>query len=360
MAPPAVWVGVGQPAGRADQRSARLQELDDRFVGLKDRLALVFFESLRKFSAVTDRAINFKSVLDASFVVLAAMPGRRVDAAGAVFSSDVGREDARHLALEERVLHFDAFEPPAGDARQHRFSLEAGLVTRGVPAAAFEKEGFPALIAQHDVFKFRVKSYRHARGKCPRSCRPDDDGDFAVPQSGIEFRRVRKQRIFHIDRAAAAVLVFDLSFGKRSLVVDTPIDGLQPAINVAFLEELQEYFGSQGFVAVVHRQIRLAPFAEDPESNEVLPLQVNVLFRITAAGTADFHRAHLDFARPKFLVHVDFDRQAVTVPARQVRCVEPGKRPGLDDEVLQNFVERRPQMDSAVGVGRPVMQRENG
>ncbi len=50
------------------------------------------------------------------------------------------------------------------------------------------------------------------------------------------------------------------------------------------------------------------------------------------------------------------DRQAVAVPARHVRAVEPGHRQRSDDDVLEHLVEQGPHVDLAVGVRGTVVQ----
>ena len=54
------------------------------------------------------------------------------------------------------------------------------------------------------------------------------------------------------------------------------------------------------------------------------------------------------------------DRQAVTVPARHVRCVEAGQRLRAHDDVLEDLVERVTDVQVAVGVGRAVVEHELG
>ena len=58
------------------------------------------------------------------------------------------------------------------------------------------------------------------------------------------------------------------------------------------------------------------------------------------------------------LFDLHLDRHAVAVPARHVRRVEPGHRPVLDDDVLQDLVDGMADVDVAVGVGRAVVQHE--
>ena len=53
-----------------------------------------------------------------------------------------------------------------------------------------------------------------------------------------------------------------------------------------------------------------------------------------------------------------FDRQAVAVPARHVIGIEAQHLLALGHDVLEDLVERMPDMDVAVGVGRAVMQHE--
>ena len=65
---------------------------------------------------------------------------------------------------------------------------------------------------------------------------------------------------------------------------------------------------------------------------------------------------HFQFLAAELLVDLDLDGQAVTVPAGNVRGVESGHGPGLDDEVLEGLVERVAEVDCAVGVGRSVVQ----
>ena len=48
----------------------------------------------------------------------------------------------------------------------------------------------------------------------------------------------------------------------------------------------------------------------------------------------------------------------MAVVADDVRRVEAGHRPRFDDEILQNLVQRRADVDVAVRVGRAVVQHE--
>ena len=54
------------------------------------------------------------------------------------------------------------------------------------------------------------------------------------------------------------------------------------------------------------------------------------------------------------------DRQAVAVPAGHVRRVEPGQSFRTHDHVFENLVYRVTDVNSAVGIGRAIVQHELG
>ena len=58
------------------------------------------------------------------------------------------------------------------------------------------------------------------------------------------------------------------------------------------------------------------------------------------------------------LLDLHLDRHPVAVPAGHVRRIEPRHRPALDDDVLQDLVERMPDVDVGVRVRRAVVQHE--
>ena len=59
-----------------------------------------------------------------------------------------------------------------------------------------------------------------------------------------------------------------------------------------------------------------------------------------------------------FLRDFEFDRQAVTVPARNVRRAVAAQRFVLDDDVFENLVQRGADVDVAVGERRAIVQHE--
>ncbi len=151
-------------------------------------------------------------------------------------------------------------------------------------------------------------------------------------------------------------LVLDLGLGECGAVVPAPVDGLEAFVDEAFFEEAVKGLDDAGLVGEVHRRVRIVPAAEDAEALELCALQVDVLLRVLAAGLADFDGVEFELAAAELLVDLDFDGEAVTVPARDVGRVEAGHGFRLDDEVLDALVQRVAEVDGAVGVGRAVVQ----
>jgi hypothetical protein len=74
-----------------------------------------------------------------------------------------------------------------------------------------------------------------------------------------------------------------------------------------------------------------------------------------AAEAAEFSGRDFTFAA-EFFFDLRFDRQAVAVPAGDVWRIVAGHAFGLNDEVLENFIEACAEMDGAGGIGRAVVE----
>ncbi|MGX0965827.1 hypothetical protein AB7M63_006276 [Bradyrhizobium japonicum] len=112
----------------------------------------------------------------------------------------------------------------------------------------------------------------------------------------------------------------------------------------------------------------MIPVADDAEPLELLALHVDPIRRISAAFLAERHHRGgvaeigllLALLAVVLLLDLPFDRQAVAVPAGHVIGVEAEHLLALGHDVLEDLVQRVPDMDVAVGVGRAVMQHEFG
>ena len=126
-----------------------------------------------------------------------------------------------------------------------------------------------------------------------------------------------------VDGRGVFVFVFDFGFSQRRTAVQTPIDGLQPLVEVAFFEDLAERADLVGFGLEGHRQVGVVPFTQNAEADEVFFLALNLF-----GGEGAAQLAHLVAGNVFAVQFLDlvFDRQAVAIPARYIRRVESGQR----------------------------------
>ena len=101
----------------------------------------------------------------------------------------------------------------------------------------------------------------------------------------------------------------------------------------------------------------MEPVADTSEAPKIRALQIDPLLSFGAAQLAQ-----LELGRRARLVAAEvardlvLDRHPVTVPSGDERRAKSQHRARPHDEVLQNFVERSPEMHAAVGIRRAVVQ----
>ena len=129
-------------------------------------------------------------------------------------------------------------------------------------------------------------------------------------------------------------------------------------VDQALLDEAAERARDRRLVPEVHRQVGLIPVAEDAEPLELLGHRADEALGVGAARAAEIGHRHLALLRTELPIDLQLDRQPVAVVADHVRRVEAGHRSRLDDEILQDLVQRRADVDVAVRVRRAVVQHE--
>ena len=213
-----------------------------------------------------------------------------------------------------------------------------------------------------DVFQLGTQRYGKARRKCPRRGRPDrnrDDrivlyGDAESGGEGFRFDRV----IGDVHGWRYLVGIFDLRLGQRRTAIETPVDRLEAAGDVAIRVDLRQRAQHVGFEFGIHRAVGIVPVAEHAEALEIRTLQVDLPGGVLAALLAEFHRIQLMSDLAELLFDGDFDRQPVAVPAGYVGRTESAQQLRLDDDVLEHLVDRVTDMDDSVGIRRAVVQDE--
>ncbi len=170
----------------------------------------------------------------------------------------------------------------------------------------------------------------------------------------------------HVDRVADMVFVFDLGLGERGLFDDAPHDRLRAAIEKAVADEFEDLAGDLRLGRIAHRRIGMIPVADDAEPLEFLPLHGEPMLGIGATFPAEGDdglrirevRLRLALGPVEFLLDLPFDREPMTVPAGNVVGFPPRHLMRAHDNVLQRLVERRADVNIAVGVRGPVVQHE--
>ena len=162
------------------------------------------------------------------------------------------------------------------------------------------------------------------------------------------------------------VLVFDLGLGQRGLFDHAPHDRLRAAIEKAVADEFEDFASDLRLGRIAHRRIGMIPVADDAETLEFLPLYAEPMLGIGATFPAEGDdglrirevRLRLALGAVEFLLDLPFDREPVTVPAGNVVGFPPRHLVRAHDDVLQRLVERRADVNIAVGVRGPVVEHE--
>ena len=326
-----------------------------RGVGLEDLEAGVAGHLGREAAVVVDGGVDVDAVGDAGQVVVVAVARGRVDRARAVLEGDVLGQDEERIALDEGVAGLEALELAAGEGRE-------GL-GRG-PAELLGDDGQKPLGQDvdvgpdfgGDVFVLGMEGDGHVGRERPGGRRPDEDEGPASGEGRELGPEVGDDREADVDRGRGLVLVLDLGLGQGGAAADAPVHGALAPVDLAVLEEFAQVVEDLGLVGRVHGQVGRLPGAQDAEALELVALDADELLGVSAALVADGRDGHVLLPVAELLVDVDLDRQPVAVPAGDVRGVVAEHGPRLDDEVLEDLVERRAHVEVAVGVGRPVVE----
>ena len=170
------------------------------------------------------------------------------------------------------------------------------------------------------------------------------------------------------NRVADMVFVFDLSLCKRRLFDHAPHHRLRAAVQQPARNEFEDFASDLRFGGIAHRRVGMVPIADDTQPLEFFPLHPEPMFGVGAAFLAEGDDGlrirevglHLALAAVEFFLDLPFDRKPVTVPTRHVVGFSARHLMRTDDNVLQRLVQRRADVDIAVGVRRPVVKNEFG
>ena len=166
-------------------------------------------------------------------------------------------------------------------------------------------------------------------------------------------------RKLHPDRIHLPVVILDLGLGQRGLLHRRPHHRLRPLIDQAVHQELLELRRDHRLGVEIHRQIRIGPVAGDAQPLELLALDVDPTGGELATFLTELHQIDGILVAALLaigLLDLPFDRQPVTIPTGHVSRVETHHLMRPDDHVLQRLVQRVPDVQVPVRIGRSVVQ----
>ncbi len=251
------------------------------------------------------------------------------------------------MAVHDHLGHAVARQRTLGQRRSQHQPARLAVVGR-----AFD---------QH-VIDVRTQRHRQRSRQRPRRGGPDRHRHFhASRQLDTEAGRQRlgiARGVGHVDGRRGLVLVFDLGLGQRRATVEAPMHRLGATHQVAVGDDLGQRTDLVGLEVEAQRLVRVFPIADHAQALEISALQVDLLFGVLAALLPELLGIELDPDLAPLLLDRDLDRQAMAIPARDIGCIEAVEVTRLDDDVLEDLVDRMAQVDLAIGIRRAVVQHE--
>src|SRR5579862_1971678 len=313
FAAPAMRVTV-DILGVAHQSVFLGENFDDYGIGLEDGLAHVLRRAFREAAFIVKRRVGFELVALAGVEVVGAMARRGVNDAAALLDGHVVGKDAGNLIIEERMLEFQAFEFGTFSLPTRLIEFDDEFFTDSLEAIGSEQKG-PFGTLCDDVIEIGMEGEGAIGRERPRRGGPDE-----CVYAGAKFcgGAIRDKGKFNPDRVAGVVVVFHFGFGESGFIEETPVDGLEAAVNVALLEKDQESFGDGRFVSRIHSEIGLIPLAKDAEALKIAAIGVDIAGGVIAAPASKFSRGDFGFVAAEFLFDFVLDGQAVAIPSGNV------------------------------------------
>ena len=150
-------------------------------------------------------------------------------------------------------------------------------------------------------------------------------------------------------------MIFNLGFSQRCLTGKAPVDRLFAAKEAFILSKLAAFPGDDGFILIIHRQIRVFPVSHNSQAFKLISLNINEFFSILPAKPPNISQRKVFLFLPDFNIHVMLNGKPVAVPARHINRIIAGHLFGANDDIFQNFVQSGSDMDIAVGVRGTIM-----
>ena len=360
---PAVRVAVAEFL-RTHQLAFTRQGAAYRLVGLVNVHTGKFTSSFGVGTVSLHQVDGANAVFLAHHKVFHTVVGCGVHGTGTGVQGDVVAQQHRHLLVVHRVVQQLVFQGGTGHVGQHLIIFHAPAGHDALHHIGGQDHALRAVagIQLHQgVFQIRTDRHRLVGGDGPGGGGPDHHGDIAlavVGSEGFEDSVLIHGGETHVDLGRGFVLVFNFGFCQCGLTNHTPVNRLEPTHQVTLGHDLAQRPHNTRFNFRVHGQVGLVPLAHHAQADEVGFLAFDLLGGVIAAGLAEGFVIHLHTGFADFLLHLVFDGQAVAIPAGHIGCVIAHETAGFHDHVFQDLVDRMPDVNAAVGVGRAIVQDE--
>ena len=151
--------------------------------------------------------------------------------------------------------------------------------------------------------------------------------------------------------------VFHLCLRQGGAAGNTPINWFFTSVNKTLFDDISKEAQLISFVFFFECEVRVIPVTKYAESFELSALMVNVFAGVSFTFASDFCRGGIFPAGfTKLLNHFEFDGQPVAVPTRHIRYIFTPHGLEFQDDILENFIERGPDMNVTIGKGWSVME----
>ncbi len=153
-------------------------------------------------------------------------------------------------------------------------------------------------------------------------------------------------------------MIVILNFGlcQCRLAVGAPINGLFGFVDVSLLHHISKQANLDRLVLWMHGDVRIIPISPHAQALELPALDVHLLQRVGCAALPELRYGQsLPFLaqRPHYM---QLNGQAVGIPTGHIGYMVPRQGAGPQDDVFQDFVQGRADVNVPIGVRRAIMQ----
>ena len=175
-------------------------------------------------------------------------------------------------------------------------------------------------MGQHHILQRGRQRDAAVRRERPGRGSPDCEfnGLAALATENIRGRIAINEGERHINRGGLLVAVFDLSLSQRRTAVQTPMHGLETAVQVPTIDDFRKRADNVRLKGKVHRQIRVGPIAQYTHSHKIGFLRLYLLARVITAVLPKLSGGDFMTGLTDLLFDIELDGQPMAVPAGHV------------------------------------------